>query len=168
MRSWILGGCLATVAAGGVYFVATGGGSSTHCGPCVSCPAPEPTDSPDSPAVVEVVDVAAALAKPATPPERPFVSFDEPPLAKQFADRAKAPDVIQAAFTEPTGRIGRGRPDAARRRGRPDAASGRGSPPGQLPWAEAGPCGRGRPEPAARRPDAAGVAGEPVLTAALG
>jgi hypothetical protein len=100
MRSWILGGCLATVAAGGVYFVATGGDSSTHCGPCVSCPMQEPTDSPESPAVVEVVDVAAALAKPAAPPERPFVSFDEPPLAKQLADRGNAPDVIQAAFVE--------------------------------------------------------------------
>ena len=102
MRSWILGGCLATVAAGGVYFVATGGGSPTHCGPCVSCP--EPADSPVSPAVVEVVDVTAALAKPAAPPERPFVSFDEPPLAKQLADRAKVPDVIQAAFSEPDAR----------------------------------------------------------------
>jgi hypothetical protein len=98
MRSWILGGCLATIAAGGVYFVATGGGSPTHCGPCVSCPTP--ADSPESPPVVEVVDVAAALAKPAVPPERPFMSFDEPPLAKQLAGRAKAPDVIQAAFEE--------------------------------------------------------------------
>jgi hypothetical protein len=46
--------------------------------------------------------VTAALAKPAAPPERPFVSFDEPPLAKQLADRAEAPDVIQAAFAELT------------------------------------------------------------------
>ena len=146
MRSWILGGCLATVAAGGVYFVATGGGSPTHCGPCVSCPTPEPTDSPDSPAVVEVVDVTAALAKPAAPPERPFVSFDEPPLAKQLADRAKAPDVIQAAFTEPD-------PGG---RGRADATPGpRADRPGQLLGVL--PAGRrGRPDAAVRRPDAAG------------
>lgn len=107
MRSWILGGCLASVAAGGVYFVATGGGSQTHCGPCVTCPNEEPVTSPDSsdsPAVVEVVDVTAALARPATPPDRPFVSFDEPPLAKPIADRAAAPNVIQAAFENPAPR----------------------------------------------------------------
>jgi hypothetical protein len=109
MRSMILGGCLATAAAGGVYFVATGGGSPTHCGPCVSCPTPEPADSPDSPPVVEVVDVAAELAKPAAPTEKRFVSFDEPPLAKQLSDRTKVPEVIQAAFTEPApGQIGLG------------------------------------------------------------
>ena len=107
MRSWILGGCLATIAAGGVYFVATGGGSQTHCGPCVTCPNEEPVTSPDSPgspAVVEVVDVTAALARPVTPPERPFVSFDEPPLAKPIAARAAAPSVIQAAFENPAPR----------------------------------------------------------------
>jgi hypothetical protein len=100
MRSMILGGCLATAAAGGVYFVAAGGGSPTHCGPCVSCPAPQPAAPPESPPVVEVVDVAAELAKPAAPPEKRFVSFDEPPLAKQLSDRAKVPEVIQAAFVE--------------------------------------------------------------------
>lgn len=103
MRSWILGAGLAAVAAGGVYFVATGG-SPTHCGPCVSGPAAAPADPPEPPPVVEVVDVAAALAKPAAPLEERFVSFDEPPLAKPLADRAPAPNVIQAAFEEPAPR----------------------------------------------------------------
>jgi hypothetical protein len=100
MRSWVFGGCLAAVAAGGVGFVSVGGTSLTHCGPCVAGKAVAPAASVEAPAVVEVVDVAAALAKPAAPPPERFVSFDEPPLAKPLAD--KAPPVIQAAFEEPT------------------------------------------------------------------
>jgi hypothetical protein len=98
MRTWVLGGCLAAVAVGGVCFVVAGGRPS-HCGPCVAHPAPPPA-APESPPpeVVEVVDVAAALAKPAEPNRLPFVSFDEPPLANPPAE---APDVIQAAAAEP-------------------------------------------------------------------
>ena len=109
MQSWILGGCLATVAAGGVYFVATGGGSETHCGPCVSArtppQAPEPKLAPtvtELHPVVEVVDVEAVLSKPTPPPATRFISFDEPPLAPPPANKTgDAPSIIQTAFVEP-------------------------------------------------------------------
>ncbi len=99
MRTWMLGGCLAAVTAGGVCFVAAGGRPS-HCGPCVSHAAPPPAagEPPADPGVTEVVDVAAALAKPAEPNKLPFVSFDEPPLANPPAE---APAIIQAAAAEP-------------------------------------------------------------------
>jgi hypothetical protein len=111
MRTWILCGCLAAVTAGGVCFVAAGVGSdSSHCGPCVapanpeSEPKPAPTPTPATPDVVEVVDVAAALARPADPKPLPFVSFDEPPLARPLAGRSGgAPDVIPVVFSEPVG-----------------------------------------------------------------
>ncbi|OWK45233.1 hypothetical protein [Fimbriiglobus ruber] len=98
MRTWIWGGVLAAATTGGVYFVSAGAGQPSHCGPCVSAAAkPAACPVPAESEVVEVVDVAATLANPpAKLPQLPFVSFDEPPLAKPWA----ANGVAQAGFTE--------------------------------------------------------------------
>lgn len=89
MRSWVWGGCLAALTAGGVYLVFVGATGASHCGPCVECSAVAAT-APDcsvgscpslgATGVTEVVDLPAALARPPAVPV-PFVSFDEPPLA---------------------------------------------------------------------------------------
>jgi hypothetical protein len=105
MRTWVWGGCLATLTAGGVYFVFAGAGAGSHCGPCVAhadAAAPPCCSAPaceQQPPVVSVVDVPAALT-PAEPNRLPFISFEEPPLAQPVA-AAPVPDVIPAAFTEP-------------------------------------------------------------------
>ena len=98
MRTWIWGGVLAAVTTGGVYFVSAGAGNPSHCGPCLSTTAKQPVcPLPAESEVVEVVDVAAALANPpAKLPQLPFVSFDEPPLAKTLV----ASGVTQAGFTD--------------------------------------------------------------------
>jgi hypothetical protein len=101
MRSWVWGGCLAAVTAGGVVFVYSGtGGETTHCGRCVPVAAVEPAPADPAPVgVTEVVDVHKELA-PREPKKLPFVSFDEPPLAKRPAARAEPPAVIPAAFDD--------------------------------------------------------------------
>jgi hypothetical protein len=109
MRTWIFGGCLAVVTAGGVGFVVSGGGKLSHCGLCVdptrarpaTAPAPvEPAGGSSAPPVVEVVDIDAELAIPAGPAPAPFVSFDEPPLARPRVGQDPAPELIPASFAE--------------------------------------------------------------------
>jgi hypothetical protein len=107
MRTWIWGGCLATITASGVYFVFAGAGAASHCGPCVAhaeaaarpCCSAAATPCENQSPVVTVVDVPAALT-PAEPNRLPFISFDEPPLAQPVA-ATSVPDIIPAAFTEP-------------------------------------------------------------------
>lgn len=87
MRAGIFGAVLTAIAAGGVYVAATGTAARSHCGPCPQCRTVTgftdvaETTEPDP--VTEVVDLTVALApSKAEPGGLPFVSFDEPPLAK--------------------------------------------------------------------------------------
>lgn len=101
MRTWILGLCLATVTAAGVYSALSESLHAPACRPCEVVPAePDPPPSPSSEApLVHVVDVPALLAATTVEPQRPvFVSFDEPPLAKPPG--RPAPAVIPVVFTE--------------------------------------------------------------------
>lgn len=105
MRAWIFGAVMTAVAAGGVYVAVAGTAARSHCGPCIQgrhvagfTDAAE-TTSPDR--VTEVVDLTAALATPKAEPGRlPFVSFDEPPLAKPAKPTADAA-VQQTTFIAP-------------------------------------------------------------------
>ncbi len=100
MRTWTLGVCLAAAAAAGVYAALSGSFHTADCRPCAAVP-PEPEPTLESSAqvpVTHVVDVPALLAPPAEPARLPFVSFDEPPLAKPAG--RPAPDVIPVLFTE--------------------------------------------------------------------
>jgi hypothetical protein len=92
MRNWILGLGLGAVTAGGVTFVLSGDPHRGHCGPCVSpasTPSSEVQAGPGSTStcpggtcgVVDVTDLPKVFATPAEP-TGPFISFDEPPLAK--------------------------------------------------------------------------------------
>ena len=105
MRALIFGAVLTAVAAGGVYVAVTGTAARSHCGPCLAARSsgepvePEPADSADQ--VTEVVDLTAALAPPtAQPGGSPFVSFDEPPLAKPARPITNAA-VQQTTFIAP-------------------------------------------------------------------
>lgn len=97
MKSWILGVALTGMTAGGVTLLAVGA-NGRHCGSCVSAPAvvaaqdaapaePEslccdtcPSCKPSPTRVYDVTDLKVGFQAPAV--EVPFVSFDEPPLAK--------------------------------------------------------------------------------------
>lgn len=92
MKSWILGVVLAGMTAGGVTLLAVGT-NGRHCGSCVTTPAvvaaedaeesccdlcPSCKSAPSR--VYDVADLKTGFQ--ATSVEVPFVSFDEPPLAK--------------------------------------------------------------------------------------
>lgn len=115
MRSWIWGGTLAAMSACGLYLTFAGVSSDSHCGPCLAkataanscasgvCPTEDESNSAPM-GVVEVIDLPAALAKPAKRPEPvlPFVSFEEPPLARPLAALAPTdPMIVPAGFVEP-------------------------------------------------------------------
>jgi hypothetical protein len=108
MRGWVCGLLLAGATAGGMVFVFAGAGTPSHCGPCV--PGPVPTQpgpmAPVGEPVTEVVDLAAVLSAAPAAPREPFVSFDEPPLARRAADPhsprpTPGPGVVQAAYVGP-------------------------------------------------------------------
>src|SRR5436305_2478670 len=105
MRAGIFGAVLTAVVAGGVYVAATGTAARSPYGPCPQCRAVTGftdvagTTEPD--AVTEVVDLNLALAPPkGEPGGLPFVSFDEPPLAKPKAP-VSDPAVQQTTFIAP-------------------------------------------------------------------
>jgi hypothetical protein len=119
MKSGILGVLLATAAAGGVTFLFVGSGK--HCGPCLksqlessqtsltidATPCSD-TDGPECKAcqsgsagkVYDVVDLKVGYQINGEP--APFVSFDEPPLAKRpagvqrvgYEAKADGPEVL--------------------------------------------------------------------------
>jgi hypothetical protein len=104
MRAWIIGGILTATAAGGVYIAVAGTASRSHCGPCLKTCCTDQVDVetfPPGDSVVSVVDLNAALApSPAKPNELPFISFDEPPLAKPAKPMTDAA-VQQTTFIAP-------------------------------------------------------------------
>lgn len=100
MRTGILGGVLAAAAVAGVYVAVAGPGSPSHCGPCLTCCAPSAVEPPVGDPVTEVVDLTVALAPKAAPSGSPFISFDEPPLAKP-ARSGPEPVVVQTTFIAP-------------------------------------------------------------------
>lgn len=109
MRTWIFGGVLAATAAAGVYVAVAGTAARSHCGPCLKGKLTntlredvelEVETFPPGDSVVHVVDLNAALAPPKTKPnELPFISFDEPPLAKPA--KPNPSPVVQTTFTAP-------------------------------------------------------------------
>lgn len=118
MKTWILGAVLAGLTAGSVTLMAIGNGLGTPdqtpartnpetpvaCaeGPgspallpeatCELCPTCQPNTSTQ---VYDVVDLKTGF--PACPEPTPFVSFDEPPLAK-----ALSRNVVTAEFSQPS------------------------------------------------------------------
>ena len=92
MRSWIWGGCLATVTAGGVYFVLAGH-TTSHCGPCVACAKATAAATETEPS-----ELPASLARAAEPfavGTMRVVSYDEPPLANPLPAAVIAAPVPQ-------------------------------------------------------------------------
>ena len=107
MRAWVFGAVLAAVAAGGVYVAVIGTAARSHCGECLKGKMiggilrDDVELETERDQVTEVVDLTAALAPPkAEPGGLPFVSFDEPPLAKPKEPRSD-PAVQQTTFIAP-------------------------------------------------------------------
>jgi hypothetical protein len=115
MRTWIGGGILALATSSGLFFVVSGMGNPSHCGPCIEAVASNPGQgnctegacpSVDHSDVVEVVNIPAVLNRaPAVPP---LVSFEEPPLATPRPSTSpimlrpeNPPKIMQASFIEP-------------------------------------------------------------------
>ena len=107
MRSWIGWAGATAFAVGGFSFVMQGGGTMSHCGPCMTrCPVkasslPAQTDPvekrPTATDVTDVVDFAQVMVDPIPEPRRlPFVDFDSPvPVSTA---------VVPAVFVAPDGR----------------------------------------------------------------
>lgn len=110
MRAWIFGGLLVAAAAGGVYVAVVGAGSPSHCGPCLKGlinggVLDDSLIETERDSVTEVVDLTAALAPPKQEPNGlPFLSFDEPPLAKPVRPLPEA--VVQTSFVAPIPEVG--------------------------------------------------------------
>ncbi len=93
MRQYLLLSALGAASLVGVMFVLAGNKDAAHCGPCLiqASAQPKPDDvipEKSSPKcstdgcckVVDVTNLPKAFAAPAEP--SPFISFDEPPLAR--------------------------------------------------------------------------------------
>lgn len=86
MGTWMGGGCLAAVTAGGVWFVLAGSAGHSHCGPCLGACAPTPAAEAEPPRLMRAA---------------PAVRYDEPPLARFRPPPADVPMLLQAGFQEP-------------------------------------------------------------------
>lgn len=106
MRSWIGWAGACAFAVGGFTFVMQGGGTMSHCGPCMTrcalkpLPPSSPSESNVQPMhseVTDVVDFAQVMVDPIPEPRRlPFVDFDTPSPVST--------GVVPAVFVSPEGR----------------------------------------------------------------
>jgi len=93
MRQYLLLSALGAASLVGVMFVLAGNKDAAHCGPCLIQASAQPNSEDVIPEkstpncstidccrVVDVTNLPKAFAAPAEP--SPFISFDEPPLAR--------------------------------------------------------------------------------------